>query len=64
MKSMTKAELAKAAGVSSRTFSRWLIRHREELALLGVSPHAHLIPPIGVKYILETFCIDIRDNER
>ena len=45
MKSMTKAELAKAAGVSSRTFSRWLIRHREELALLGVSPHAHLIPP-------------------
>ena len=37
MKAMTKAELAKAAGVSFRTLS----------------------PQIGVKYILETFCIDV-----
>lgn len=64
MKAMTKAELARAAGVSTRTFSRWLIAHREELLLLGVSPHAHIIPPIGVKYIVDTFCIDIPDNER
>ena len=62
MKAMTKAELARAAGVSTRTFSRWLIAHREELLLLGVSSHAHIIPPIGVKYIVDTFCIDVPDN--
>ena len=62
MKAMTKAELAKAAGISSRTFSRWLYAHREELQLLGVPPHAHIIPPVGVKYIVEIFCIDVPDD--
>ena len=39
MKAMYKSELARLAGVSSRTFARYLAAHREELAKLGVSSH-------------------------
>lgn len=57
MKSMTKSELAAYAGVSSRTFCRWLAKHQEELAKFGVSPRAHIIPPAAVKYICEQYGI-------
>jgi len=43
MKSMTKSELAFHAGVSTRTFSRWLTQHRERLRELGIKP-ANRIP--------------------
>jgi hypothetical protein len=39
MKAMYKSELARLAGVSSRTFARYLAAHREELAKLGVTPY-------------------------
>lgn len=61
MKCMLKTELAAAAGVSPRTFSRWLRLHREKLQEMGISPTAHLIPPVGVKYICHYYGIDERD---
>jgi len=59
MKAMYKSELAKLAGVSSRTFARYLAAHREELAKLGVSPHTRMLPPKAVRFICEDYCIDL-----
>ena len=56
---MTKAQLAMAAGVSVKTLQRWLSRHREELAMLGVRPRDKLLPPVAVKYVAEQFGIDL-----
>ena len=59
MKAMSKSQLAAAAGVSIKTFQRWLVRHSEELALLGVKPLDKLLPPVAVKFIVEQYCIDL-----
>ena len=56
---MTKAQLAAAAGVSVKTLQRWLSRHREELAMLGVRPRDKLLTPVAVKYVAEQFGIDL-----
>lgn len=56
---MTKSELAYHAGVSARTFSRWLKRHTTVLNDMGVSPKAHIVPPVAVKYICEEYGIDV-----
>ena len=56
---MTKAQLAMAAGVSVKTLQRWLSRHSEELAMLGVRPRDKLLPPVAVKYVAEQFVIDL-----
>ena len=59
MIAMTKAQLAAAAGVSVKTLQRWLSRHREELAMLGVRHRDKLLPPVAVKYMAEQFGIDL-----
>ena len=59
MKAMYKSELARLAGVSSRTFARYLTAHREELAKLGVSPQARKLPPKAVRFVCEDYCIDL-----
>lgn len=59
MKSYTKKELALRADVSPRTFTRWLAQHREKLAELGVSERDRIMPPKAVKYIAETYGIDV-----
>ena len=59
MKSMSKAQLAEAAGVNMRTFLRWLSRHKDELVVLGVRPRDKLLPPVAVKYIAEQDSIDL-----
>lgn len=59
MKSMSKSELADLAGVSPRTFCRWLSLHREQLSGLGIAPNARLIPPVGVRYICEHYGIEV-----
>lgn len=59
MKSMLKNELAAAAGVSMRTFSRWLSQHEEELADHGITKRSRIIPPRGVRYICELYGIDV-----
>ncbi|MGM9708786.1 MAG: hypothetical protein ACI3ZB_04125 [Prevotella sp.] len=59
MKSMSKSELAEMAGVSMKTLQRWLSRHSDELAVLGVRPRDKLLPPVAVKYIAEQYGIDL-----
>ena len=56
---MFKSELAKLAGVSSRTFRRYLATRRAILTAMGVSPFARKLPPHVVHYISEDYCIDI-----
>ena len=43
MQAMFKSELAKLAGVSSRTFRRYLATRRAILTAMGVSPFAHVV---------------------
>ncbi|MBQ0060347.1 MAG: DUF4248 domain-containing protein [Bacteroidaceae bacterium] len=57
MRSYTKSELAEMAGVSARTFTRWLSQHKLQLQQLGISPNAKIIPPVGVKYICDKYGI-------
>ena len=56
---MFKSELAKLAGVSSRTFRRYLATRRAILTAMGVSPFARKLPPQAVHYISEDYCIDL-----
>ena len=58
-KSMSQSELAFHAGVNRRTLYRWLKKHKRKLLALGVVPYAKTLPPAAVRYICETFCIDI-----
>ena len=59
MKSMSKAQLAQAAGVSMKTLQRWLSRHSDELAMLGVRPRDKVLPPVAVRYVAEQYGIDL-----
>jgi len=59
MKSMLKCELAAAAGVSMRTFSRWLSCNEERLKEYGVTKSSRLISPKGVKFICEEYGITL-----
>lgn len=56
---MSKSELANKAGVSLTTLARWLQPHMTELRKLGYQPTSRVLPPVIVKYIVETLCIDI-----
>lgn len=58
-KSMYKSELARAAGVSSDTFRRWLQSDRVALQAMGVTPRQHILPPVAVRYLCEKYDIDI-----
>lgn len=59
MQAMYKSELAKLAGVSNRTFRRYLATRRSVLTAMGVSPFARKLPPHAVQYISEDYCIDV-----
>ena len=59
MKAMYKSELAQLAGVSSRTFQRYLATRRSVLDAMGVSLRTRKLPPRAVRYICEDYCIDI-----
>lgn len=56
---MYKHELAKLAGVSSRTFRRYLATRRPILTAMGISPFAQKLPPSAVRFISEDYCIDL-----
>lgn len=58
---MMKFEIAMAAGMSVRTFSRWLNEHADFLLRLGVKPTQRLLPPKAVKYILYELGLDEKD---
>ena len=59
MQAMYKNELAKLAGVSNRTFQRYLATRRPILTAMGVSPFARKLPPPAVRFISEDYCIDL-----
>ena len=61
-KFISKKRLAELAGVSERTFSRYLATRRRILDEMGVSPHARLSPPQAVMYVCEDYCIDLPRN--
>jgi len=63
MKSMTKYELAQAAGVSAATFRRWLQTDTEFLTANGIKPRTKVLPPKVVKYLCEKYCIDIPNSQ-
>ncbi len=58
MKSAYKNELADAAGVSMRTFQRWLSQNRDKLTALGARPRQQLLPPKAVEWICREYGID------
>lgn len=64
MKRVYKSELARAAGVSYKTFQRWLSEHREELEKLGEKPAKHYMDPPGIQYVIEHYHVDQADIER
>ena len=61
MKSYYKYELAQAAGVSTRTFGRWLKQQNEQLIQWGVTPQQQLLPPAAVQWICRQYGIDERE---
>ena len=50
---ISKKELARLAGVSERTFCRYIASRRHILEAMGVLPNARLLPPQAVKYVCE-----------
>ena len=58
MKSAYKYEFADAAGVSRRTFRRWLKENRSRLSRFGVKPTTHLLPPRAVRWICLQYGIE------
>ena len=61
MKSMSKSELALAAGISLSTLARWMKPYRHELEALGLRPGMRVLPPRVVKYLSDLYCIDVGD---
>lgn len=59
MRAMNKNEMAMCAGVSSRTFSRWLAAYKNDLLKLGVTPKTRLLPPKAVMFLSEMLGIDV-----
>ena len=50
MKSYYKNEMARAAGVSTRTFGRWLSQQIEQLSQWGVTPRSQFLADVSVKW--------------
>ena len=61
---MTKSELAKAAGVSYRTFYEWLRDPyiRTQLAPFKLKKNQHILPPGAVKIICEHYVIEVKSE--
>ena len=59
MRSCTKSELSRAAGVSPETFRRWLKTDRAFLEANGIRSTTKLFPPKVVKYLCEKYDIEI-----
>ena len=58
MRSYLKSEIARAAGVSYRTFQRWLRQQSEMFCQWGVTPRTQLLPPVAVQWICYAYGID------
>ena len=53
-----KCEMARAAGVSYRTFQRWLQQNRAILSEMGVMPRTQLVPARAAQWICGQYGID------
>ena len=62
MRAYLKKELCELAGVSPRTFARWLKTDEAALREMGVDASARLLPPKAVRYLKEKYDIDIVDS--
>ena len=56
---MYKNELANAAGVSRRTFIKWLRTDKEFLEKHNCFVTDKIFPPVVVKYLIEKYVIEI-----
>ena len=63
---MSKAQLAKRAGVSRWTLQRWLNQPhmRQLLAPYNLKPKQQILPPGAVKIIAEHYVIEINKDPR
>ena len=61
MKAESTSELAELAGVSVCTLVNWFKPHMAELEALGLKPRMRVLPPKVVKFIADTYDIDITD---
>ena len=59
MKSYSKIELARAAGVSGETFRRWLRTDAAILRANHITPKTKLLPPHVVRYLCEKYDIEL-----
>lgn len=59
MKSYSKIELARAAGVSGETFRRWLRTDAAFLRANHITPKTKLLPPHVVRYLCEKYDIEL-----
>ena len=59
---ISKSELARLAGVSYRTFQRYIASRQHVLTQMGISPRASLLPPRAVRFICEDYCIDLPEE--
>lgn len=62
MKAMYKNELARAAGVSTRTLAAYLNENKERIEHdvgIKILTNAKLLPPGVVKWVCNHYCIDI-----
>ena len=62
MKSKTRNELAHLAGISTRTLREWMKPHAEVLSRLGMRPGTRTLTPAVVKYLVDTFGIDVEEE--
>ena len=64
MTTMTKAEVAKAAGVSGRTLRRWLNEPymAKQLAPLKLKKQQKKLPPSAVQIICEHYVIEVKSE--
>ena len=61
MRAMTKSQLAKKAGVSKRTFRRWLADPyiRRQLKFMNLKQQQSVLPPSAVQIIADHYAIEI-----
>lgn len=59
---ISKSELARLAGVSYRTFQRYIATRQHVLSQMGIAPRASLLPPRAVRFICEDYCIDLPEQ--
>ena len=61
MKAMSKSELAAKAGITVTTLMNWCEPHMKELEAMGLRPKQKVLSPRIVKFLIDTFSIDIDD---